>query len=141
VTRYPPQLSDKPFTVLIDDRVIGNISEQVVLREGEHHLVIVSDDYRNQSRRCVVERSKVTDLIIELEDPTPIIVFEAPQNAQIFLDNVRIPRNRESVTVEPGTHEVKFQVGDYTVTRTLNIQKGKTYRVALNVDLTIQEDE
>lgn len=139
--RYPAQLRNKPFTVLIDDSVIPNISEQVLLREGEHHLVILSDDYRNESRRFVVERTKVIDLTIELQDPSPIIVFEAPQNAQIYLNNSLIPRGRESVTVEPGQHEVKFQVSDYTITRTLNIQRGKTYRVSLAVDLAVQEED
>jgi len=141
IPRYPAQLRNKPFTVLIDDSVVQNISEQILLREGEHHLVILSEDYRNESRRFVVERSKVVDLTIELQDPTPIIVFEAPQNAQIYLDNNPIPRNRDPVTIDPGQHEVKFQVSDYTITRTLNIQRGKTYRVSLAVDLTIQEEE
>jgi len=141
IPRYPAQLRNRPFTVLIDDNVIPNISEQILLREGEHHLVVLSEDYRNESRRFVVERAKVVDLTIELQDPTPIIIFEAPQNAQIYLNNNLIPRNRDSVTVEPGQHEVKFQVADYTLTRTLNIQRGKTYRVSLAVDLTVQEEE
>jgi hypothetical protein len=141
VPRYPAQLRNRPFTVLIDDNVITNTSDQILLREGEHHLVILSDDYRNESRRFVVERAKIVDLNIELQDPTPIIIFEAPQNAEIFLNNNPIPRSREPITVDPGQHEVKFHVGDYTVTRTLNIQRGKTYRISLAVDLTIQEED
>ncbi|MDR3020046.1 MAG: hypothetical protein LBU66_03990 [Treponema sp.] len=141
IPRFPPQLRDRPFTVLIDDNVISNISEQIVLKEGEHHLVILSDDYRNESRRFVVERAKIVDLNIELLDPTPIIIFEGPQNAQIFLNNAPISQTREPVMTEPGAHEVKFQVGDYTVIKTLNVQRGKTYRVALAVDLTIQEED
>jgi hypothetical protein len=141
IPRYPAQLRNRPFTVLIDDNVIPNISEQILLREGEHHLVILSEDYRNESRRFVVERAKIVDLNIELQDPTPIIIFESPQNAEIYLNNNLIPRSGEPVTVEPGQHEVRFRVGDYTVTRTLNIQRGKTYRVSLAVDLTIHEDD
>jgi hypothetical protein len=141
IPRFPPRLAGRPFTVMINDNVITNISEQIVLREGEHHLVILSDDYRNESRRFIVERTKVVDLIIDLQDPTPVFIFEGPQNAQIYIDNVRVPRNRESMTVEPGPREIRFVVGDYTVTRTLNVQRGKTYRIALNVDLTIQEDD
>jgi len=141
IFRYPPQLRNRPFTVLIDDNVISNISEQIILREGEHHLVILSDDYRNESRRFIVERAKATDLTVELTDTTPIIMFEGPQNAVIFLNNSRIPQNRTPVTVEPGSHEVKFQIGDYTVIQTINVQKGKTYRVSLTVDLTVQEED
>jgi len=141
IPRYPAQLRGRPFTVIIDDVLISNLSEQLLLKEGEHHMVILSEDYRNESRRFVVEKAKIIDLIIELQDTTPLVIFEGPQNAQIFLDNVPVPRNREPMAVEPGQHEAKFQVGDYTVTKTLNIVKGKTYRVALAVDLTIHEEE
>jgi hypothetical protein len=141
IPRYPPQLRNRPFTVLIDDNVINNISEQLLLREGEHHLVVRSDDYRNESRRFVVERAKVIDLTIELQDPTPIVIFEAPENAQIFLNNRRITQGRDPITVDPGNHEVKFQIGDYTVIRTLAVQRGKTYRVALAVDVSVNEED
>jgi len=141
IPRFPPELRNRPITVLINDNVINSISEPVFLREGEHHLLVLSDDYRNESRRFVVERAKVLDLVVELQDPSPILIFEAPQNTQIFLDNVPVTRSREPVKAEPGQHEVRFQIGDYTVIRTLNIQRGKTYRVALEVDLTIDEIE
>jgi hypothetical protein len=139
--RYPTQLSNRPFIVLIDESVINSIQEQIVLKEGEHHLVILSEDYRNESRRFIVERSKIIDLVIELQDTTPILIFEAPQNAVIYLNNTRISNIREPVTVQPGSHEVRFQVGDYTVIQTLTVQRGKTYRVALNIDLVIQEED
>lgn len=141
IPRFPPQLRNRAFTVLINDTVITNLSEQIILREGEHHLVVLSEDYRNESRRFVVERARVLELIIDLQDPTPIILFEGPQNSEIFLNNVLVPGNREPIMVEPGTHEIRFTVGDYTVIRTLNAQRGKTYRIALEVDITIHEED
>jgi len=141
IPRFPPQLRNRPFTVLINDTVIDDISQEIMLREGEHHLVVLSDDYRIESRRFVVERARVVDLVIDLQDPAPVIIFEGPQNARVFLDNVPIFRYNEPVTVEPGIREIRFIVGDYTVTRTINVQRGKTYRVALAVDLTIHEED
>jgi hypothetical protein len=140
VPRYQPQIANKPFTVLIDDKVINDRNEEIVLKEGEHTLVILSDDYRSENRRFTVERAKINDLVIELQDPTPVIIFDAPQNARIFLDNTPVTAGRE-MPVEPGQHEARFQIGDYNITRTLNIQKGKTYRINLDVDLNIQETD
>ncbi|MCL2410329.1 MAG: hypothetical protein FWC97_01675 [Treponema sp.] len=140
VTRFPPQLTDRPFTVLINDNVITNLSTEIILREGEHHLVVLSDYYRNESRRFVVERARVVDLVIELQDPTPIIIFEGPQNASIFLNNTLVSDARQPIMVEPGTHEIRFQIGDYTIIRTLNVQRGRTYRVALDIDINIHEE-
>jgi hypothetical protein len=103
--------------------------------------VILSDDYRNENRRFLVERAKTLDLAITLQDPTPLIIFEAPENARIFLDNDRILGSQEPYPVEPGSHEVRFLVGEYTTVQILNVQRGKTYRVALTVDVNISESE
>jgi len=137
--RYPAQLKDKPFTVLIDDAVVGNPAEELMLKEGEHHLVVLSDDYRNESRRFVVERAKRVDVTIDLQDPTPLIIFEAPENARIFLNNNPV-RETGPIAVEPGVYEAKFQVGDYTLTKTITALRGKTYRVSLSVGIDIAED-
>ena len=137
--RYPGQLKDKPFTVLIDDVVVGNPAEELLIKEGEHHLVVLSDDYRNESRRFVVERAKRQDITLDLQDPTPLIIFEAPENARIFLNNNPV-RENGPVPVEPGVYEAKFQVGDYTLTKTITALRGKTYRVSLSVGIDIEEN-
>jgi hypothetical protein len=41
--------------------------------------------------------------------------------------------------VEPGVHEVRFQVSDYSIIRPITVQKGKTYKIALSVDVNISE--
>jgi len=139
--RYPEQLKDKPFIVLIDDVVVKNITEEQVLKEGEHHLVVLSEDYRNENRRFMVEKAKRIDISVNLQDPTPLIIFEAPENARIFLDNHPVVRENGPIPVDPGAHEAKFQVGDYTLTRNITIQRGKTYRIALAVGIDIEENE
>jgi hypothetical protein len=139
--RYPEQLKDKPFTLLIDDAVIQNPAEELLFKEGEHHLVILSDDYRNENRRFMVEKAKRLDIVIDLQDPTPLLIFEAPENARIFLNNNPISRETGPIPVEAGVHEAKFQVGDYTLIKTISVQRGKTYRVALAVDINIEENE
>jgi len=139
--RYPSNLPDRPLTILIDDRVIDNPKDERLLKEGEHHLVILSDDYRNINRLFVVERAKILDLSVELLDTTPLLVFEHPENARVYLDNVLLPNPRNPHPVEPGIHEVRFQVSDYTIIRPITVQRGKTYRVSLSVDVNISESE
>jgi len=141
IYRYPQQLRGKQFTVLIDDVVLENPAEERLLKEGEHHLVVLSEDYRNESRRFMVERAKTTDLVIELQDPTPLIIFESPGNTRIFLNNNPVSRDSGPIPVDPGTHEAKFQIGDYILTKTINVQKGKTYKIAVSVGIDIDEND
>jgi hypothetical protein len=141
VPRYPENLQGRPFTVLIDDQVIENPNEEQLLREGDHHLVILSSDYRNENRVFKVERGKILELAIALQDPTPLVIFEAPKNALIFFDDQLIDFPEGPVPVTPGIHEVKFQLSDYSIMKSLVVQKGKTYRVSMEVDVQVSESD
>jgi hypothetical protein len=141
ITRYPAQFPEKPFTLLIDDKVIENHREERLLKEGEHHLVVLSEDYRNESRRFFVERAKVLDITLELQDSTPTILFEAPEETLIFFDGIQVEQSLTPLPVAPGSHEVRFRVSDYSVIKPIIIEKGKTYKAALTVDVTIRENE
>jgi hypothetical protein len=138
--RYPEGMRDSPFTVLINDVAIRNPGEERLLKEGEYRLAIQSDYYRNQSIRFIVERAKTLNLEIELHDPRPRIIFEYPENTRVFLDNTLIPNPRDPLPVEPGPHEIRFQISDYTIIRTVTVQRGRTYRVALSLGVEITED-
>jgi hypothetical protein len=139
--RYPQMLQGRPFTVIIDDTVIENLDEELLLLEGEHNLAVISDDYRNESKRFIVERSKVLDLAIELQDPTPLVLFEVPENTQVFFNNQQITDTKTPYPTVPGEHQIKFQVGDYSIIKPLLIQKGKTYHVDLAIDVNVSENE
>jgi hypothetical protein len=138
--RYPEQLAERPFTLLVDDVLLEDTAADYLFKEGEHHLSVLSDDYRNESRRFMVERSRIIDLAVELRDPTPLLLFEGPRNSLVFLDNVRVTAGSDARPVEPGIHEIRFQIGDYTITKNLTVQRGKTYRIALTVDLDVDEE-
>ena len=141
IPRYPEDLARRPFTTLIDDEVVERPQDTRLLKEGEHSLVIISDDYRNESRRFVIERGKILELGIALQDTIPLVYFEAPDNALIFFDNEAVNNSRQPISADPGPHEVRFQMGDYTMVKTLSIRRGKTYRIALAVDVSISESD
>jgi hypothetical protein len=141
IPRYPEHLARRPFTTLIDDEVVEQPQDTRLLKEGEHNLVIISNDYRNESRRFVIERGKILELGITLQDTIPLVYFEAPDNALIFFDNEVVDGSLQPLTADVGLHEVRFQMGDYTVVKALTVRRGKTYRVALAVDVSISESD
>jgi hypothetical protein len=141
ITRYPQMLQGKPFTLIIDDTVIDNFDNELLFLEGEHNLAVISDDYRNESKRFFVEKSKVLDLAIELQDPTPLVIFAVPENTQVFFNNQQVSDIKTPYPTVPGEHQVRFQVGDYSITKPLLVQKGKTYQLDLAIDVIVSENE
>jgi hypothetical protein len=139
--RYPQLLRDRPVSVLIDDKVMEDIGAALFLREGEHQLLVISEDYRTESRRFFVDRGKTTDIFITLKDTTPLLLFEAPDRALIFINNRRIIATDTPYPVTPGIYDIKIQVSDYTIIKTVQVQKGKTYRIAFTVDISVNETD
>jgi hypothetical protein len=138
---YPQLLRDKPVSVLIDDEVVENIAYPRFLREGEHRLLVISEDYRTESRRFLVDRGKTTEISITLKDTMPLLLFEAPDRALIFINNKRVITIGAPYPIVPGIYDIKIQVGDYTIIKTVQIQKGKTYRVAFTIDMSVSETD
>jgi hypothetical protein len=139
--RYPQLLRDKPVSVLIDDEVVENVADPQFLREGEHRLLVISEDYRTESRRFLVDRGKTTEIVITLKDTMPLLLFEAPDRALIFVNNKRIITTGAPYPIAPGTYDIKIQVSDYTIIKTVQIQKGKSYRVAFTIDMSVSETD
>ncbi|MCL2601591.1 MAG: hypothetical protein FWD91_02125 [Treponema sp.] len=139
--RYPENLPNRAVTVFINGKLMENPTSEQLLTEGEHHLVILSEDYRNQSSTFVVERARVLELTVMLQDTTPLLVFDHPESVQVFLNDELVPNSHTPHPVEPGVHEVRFHIGDHTIMRSVTIQKGQTYRVSLSLDMLITESE
>ena len=89
----------------------------------------------------MVERAKILDLAVELLDTTPLLVFESPEGAKIYVDNRQVMDINSPFPVEPGSREVRFQMNNYSIIRPVIVQKGKTYKIALSVDVNITEND
>jgi hypothetical protein len=135
----PEFLPNGSFIMLIDEQVVENPEAEMLLKEGEHTLTLISSDYRNENRRFVIERGGSIRLSVNLQDLTPLIIFETPKLANIFIDDVSVARADVPLAVEPGVRTVRIQLSDYSIVKTLIIEKGKTYRVAFIVDMDIAE--
>lgn len=139
--KYPEKLKDKPLTITIDDAAVADPTKELLLSDGEHVLSIASDFYRSENRRFVVERAKSMELSVELKDPTPALSIEAPENAKVFFDGNPVADPRKAFNAEPGEHEVRFVIGDYSVVKPISVSKGRTYKIVLSIDVSIDESE
>lgn len=127
------------LTVRIDENLITNPSELIVLSPGQHHLSIVADEYRNEVRVFTVESARITALEVTLKDTIPRLYLTAPENAVVFIDGVKVENSREPMKMESGEHILLFRIGDYEISKTLTMEKGKDYTVSMLIDIAISE--
>ncbi|MDP3177107.1 MAG: hypothetical protein Q8M76_04335, partial [Spirochaetaceae bacterium] len=139
---FPEGTKEKgEILVSVDDKRIEPAAVAVV-KAGAHKLLVKSEEYRDESISVNVEQGKIAELVIDLQDATPILVVEAPDSAVVLLDGERVDHVASpQMAVEPGEHEISCEIGDYSLRRSFIAYRGKTYRIVLSIDLQVEEEE
>ncbi len=133
------EVLERPYTVFIDENLVLLEDQTLILDSGSHHLSIVSDHYRNETRTFTVEAAKTTELNIPLRDIAPTLQLVAPANTIVFLDGKEIPYTREPIVISPGDHTIRFVVGDYETIKTIQAVNGRSYVINLSLDVDVTE--
>ena len=134
-----PQENISNLSVYIDENIVEDFSKPILLKTGMHHLSVISQDFRNEVRTFVINQAQITTLDIELKSIEPELMIIAPSETLVFLDDIEILDYSEAIKIQAGEHTIKFNIGNYELTKKLFIQNGKSYEVSLSVDIKIDE--
>ncbi len=143
ISILPPEGAEPGFSpaVYVDERKLESWQELIFLKKGMHTLQVTGEGVRDESRAVAVESGKVFSLEIKLQGTKPVVVFEAPANALILLDDQPVEHaGGARIQIEPGERTVVCKIGDYTITRRFTAVRGKTYHIVFSVDVQIQEN-
>lgn len=129
----------EPVSIRVDELLYDNPGDVLILTPGKHQLSVVSERYRSEFRVFTVEQARITEMEIELKDTAPLLFLTAPDTAAMFLDGIPVADPKTPIQLEPGEHTVRFQIGDYEVTRSLFAEKGRDYTVSMIIDVKVTE--
>jgi len=140
---YPPDTEENPCNFYIDGKPIELINNEILLETGVHDLSIVSDYYRNELRTISIDQAKTTTIEINMRDITPLIRFVSPENTKIFVDDelISISDVSQFIKIQEGIHTLRFSIGDYEITKTINAINGQSYTISVSLDATITQEE
>jgi len=135
------EVESDTMRLLIDEREVTYPRPEYILPVGIHTLSVVSSRYKDVSLQFGVEEGKTNTLTIALEPEQSYIRFEAPEQATIFIDGTRYngaSGKRSEITT--GVHTVLFKLGEYSISKKIEIKPGKNYNISLFFDIFINED-
>ncbi len=135
----PEQSEEKKYSVYIDDKPEQKY-DKMMLDTGEHHLSILSENYRNETRTFRIEQGKTTSLEISLKGTAPIFKIVCPASADVTIDGAPYSNTKDSIEVSAGEHTVKFSLGDYEITRNINAVNGHSYTISLDISASVSEE-
>ena len=128
-------------SILIDD-VPYNLEScinGITLSSGLHTVAVISEQYRTEVRTVRIEQTRLTNLTIILKSIEPTLIVTAPNNVSVFIDGNQCNSTGKEFFITEGDHNLKFKIGNYELMRTINVVKGKTYKVELTFDVQITE--
>ena len=138
---FPEGGAPVPYSVFIDDKRVDDVSRTMVARKGARVLRVSAEGYREEVVSLSIEAGAISKVSVQLVPDAPRLKLEAPTGSIISLNGVLVPpESFDELTVEPGEHTIVYRVGDYTITRKFIAVRGKTYRVVMSVELSIQAE-
>ncbi len=119
---------------------MGSISSGIFLESGIHNVTIISEYYRTEVRTIRIDMAKQTELSIRMRSIEPTLIITAPNGIKIYIDDEVCTKIGQEFIIQEGKHKIRFNIGDYEVTRTMTIVKGRTYKANISVDLQVSEE-
>ncbi len=131
-------LSEAP-RIFIDDTSIDYPVEPSTLVSGLHTLRLEASGYLPVERTFSIEKGGITRVSLVLEKDVPMALFEAPEGSLVFLDGKQLqPPFNNTLEISTGEHTVLYAIGDYTISRKFFAEPGRTYKIALFLDILIE---
>lgn len=139
--KLPNDVDEETVELRIDGQVQPQTSGRFILPTGVHEIEIRSDRYLPYSKSVGIEQAQTTRVEAALEPAQSRISFDAPQDAVVFFDGKEIDLDSTSqMNAEPGEHVVLMRIGDYSVSKKIDIEGGKNYKVSLFFDILINDN-
>lgn len=138
---FSPGEAVEAIEVRIDSRRVALTNDKLYLSPGIHSLDVVSNEFLPYNQSFGIEQAKTTKLDIELLPSTSFIRFDAPEEAIVFFDGREIdPDAQGTFETDPGEHVVLVRIGDYSVSKKIDVKGGKNYKVSLFFDILINDN-
>jgi hypothetical protein len=128
-------------TITIDGTVLPDISGPIPLKTGIHTLTVDIPGYSKEKTSFSLEQGRTSTIALEISRTTPTFSIEAPREADIFIDGTLYDGIHGRIEeIPPGSHTILFKIGDYSISKKIEIKEGKNYNISLFFDIFIEED-
>ena len=137
-----PDENIETCTIFLDDTAynISSLKNGIYLESGIHNVTIISEYYRTEVRKIRIDMAKQTEVSIQMRSIEPTLLITAPSGIKVYIDDELCTKIGREFIIPEGKHRIKFNIGDYEVTRTITIVKGHTYKANISVDLQVSEE-
>ncbi len=138
-TIYDADSSRAPdFELSIDGEQVA-IRNEYLLEPGLHRIELRSERFQNREVTVGVDRGRTTAVDLPLELSLATVNYTAPRGSTVYVNGRVLDSVAGDFTVPPGEHTIVVVIGDYTVTRRIQVEEQRTYSVSVTLDIDVEE--
>jgi len=112
--------------------------EGTELPPGIYRLDATAGDLLSYTANVGIERAKITRVVLQAERPKAQVRINVPSVAEVFWNGSR--RTERSLTVDPGTHTVLIRLGDFSLSRRIDLEAHGEYEVGIDLDILLKQN-
>ena len=137
----PEGFEDVEIAAILDDQEISLSEMPLELDSGLHKLLVNSDSFKPATTSFALNPGQISSLELILEPNISTLSIESLEGASVFLDGRKLSRNESGrIQLTEGVHNIKFKLGDYSVSKKFTVVDGKNYSISLLFDIALSEE-
>lgn len=106
---------------------------------GIYRLRATAGDYISYTSNVGVEIGRLREIRLEAVRPQATVRLSVPSVAEVYW-NGRLASDERELVVEPGTHSLMIRLGDFSVSRRLELAANESYEVGVDLDILLKQD-
>jgi len=139
----PAGFENKSASILLDEEEANSTEFPLELPSGLHKIAVVSEVFKPTTMNFALNPGQVATLEVALEPSISTLSIESLEGAMVYLDGKKLgldaPRGG-SIELTEGSHTIRFKLGDYSISKTFSVIRGKNYSLSLLFDIELKED-
>lgn len=115
------------------------VDEVVERSPGIYRLEAQAGDFLDATSNVGVEQGHIREITLEPREPLAMIRVSVPTVAEVYWDGNRLDDQRP-FTAAPGEYSIMIRLGDFTVSRRIELQAHEDYELAIDLDILIKRN-
>jgi hypothetical protein len=114
------------------------VGQVIEVPPGIYRLTANADDLLSYTANVGVERASIREVTLTVERPRARVRLSVPSVADVFWNGERTTGS--TLSVEPGIHTVLIRLGDFSLSRQLELEPDGDYEVGVDLDILLKQN-
>jgi hypothetical protein len=106
---------------------------------GIYRLEAQAGDFLAYTSNVGIERGRVRTVVLEATEPQATVRLSVPSVADVYW-NGNLVVSRRDMSVSPGIHSLIVRLGDFSVSRKVELAANERYVIGIDLDILLNQD-